>query len=133
MAKSDTKSLTESRKKLGRPTKYDEEIARKLESAFQAGVTDETACEYVGIDKQTLYNWYKKHPKFLDRIQRAKRYLRIAAGLNIQEDIAKNKSIGTSKWWLEKKHPDEFHPGGNVNVNVDNRQVYVTLPERNKE
>ena len=131
MAKGNTKDINETKKKMGRPTKYAEKVVRQFESAFQAGVTDETACSWVGVSAQTYYNWMDRYPDFLERVTKAKNFLRIASGDVVRKDIVREGNVSTAKWWLEKKHPDEFHPGGNINVAVDARQVHVTLPERN--
>lgn len=92
----------------GRPSKRTEAIVEKLVSVYKLGVTDEVACNHAGIDKQTLYNWYKVDEDFFDRIQTAKNFARLAAGNVVMNSIVKKKDINTAKWWLEKKHSGEF-------------------------
>ena len=40
---------------------------KKLEEAFLLGCTDEEACLFADISKQTLYNYQEKNPEFIDR------------------------------------------------------------------
>lgn len=51
----------------GRPTMMTDELVNKLLDAFSWGCTDREACAYVGITTQTLYNYCKKHPEFIDQ------------------------------------------------------------------
>jgi hypothetical protein len=92
----------------GRPTKMTEGLVKKLESVFQLGVKDTTACTYAGISRETYYNWIKANQEFSDRIAKAKEFARIAAGQVVVNAIIKDKDLATAKWWLEKKYPDEF-------------------------
>jgi len=104
--------ITES--KVGRPTKMTEDVVKKLEAVYKLGVTDETACKYTGISRQTLNTWYKTHPVFLDRIQKAKEFVRIASGQVVVNAIVQDRDVEAAKWWLEKKHSDEF--GGQPSI-----------------
>jgi hypothetical protein len=112
---------------MGRPTKYDEKIVEQLVKVFELDVPDKTACEYVGLSPDTYYRWLKEKPDFSDRIVKAKRYARIASGSVVKEAIEK-KDVQSARWWLEKKHPDEFHPSG-TNVNVSGEKVLVIPSE----
>ena len=91
----------------GRPTIYGEEIVKKLESAYQLGVSDEIASNYAGISKVTLYKWRETYPELVNRLDGAKHYARMAAGAVVVQAI-KDKDVNTAKWWLEKKYPQEF-------------------------
>lgn len=53
--------------KLGRPTKMDEKTLNELKQAFLIGCTDEEACFSAGISRQTLHNYVKENPDFLDK------------------------------------------------------------------
>lgn len=119
------KSLQET--KTGRPSKYSEDVVQQFEKVFRLDVPDKTAYEYIGVSHQTFHTWLKEKPEFLERITQAKKYARIAAGSVVNEAIEK-KDVNTSKWWLEKKHPDEFHPSGQT-VNVSGEKVLVIPSE----
>lgn len=94
--------------KEGRPTKYSEEIVRKLESILQLGVSDIVACQYARISRDTFYKWLSENSEFSDRITSAKQLVTIAAGQVVTQAIIKDKDVHTAKWWLERKAPEEF-------------------------
>lgn len=48
----------------GRPTKYNQEIARQLAERLTYEATSQ-ACDSVGIDEKTYYSWLHKHDEFL--------------------------------------------------------------------
>ena len=111
MAGSNNKSII--KREIGRPTVIDDECVRKLESVFQLGVNDQTACLYAGISRDTFYDHIKHDQEFSDKMALAKEYARIAAGQVVVQAI-NNKDVNTAKWWLEKKYPQEF--GGSPQV-----------------
>ena len=106
MAESNTKDLV--KRSIGRPTKKREIVVKKLEGVFKLGVSDEIACRYAKISKPTFYDWCKKDEDFLYRITTAKDFARLAAGNVVMDAIVKDKDINSAKWWLERKHKDEF-------------------------
>ena len=115
--------MNNGKKKLGRPSKRSEVVAKKLEQLFQIGVSDEVACRGAKITKPTFYQWCKEDKEFLYRIQTAKDYARIASGSVVLESIVKNRNTNDAKWWLERKHSDEFASRPDIQVNQDNRQI----------
>lgn len=119
------KSIQET--KTGRPSKYSEEVVKQFEKVFRLDVPDKTAYEYIGVSHQTFHTWLKEKPEFLERITKAKKYARIAAGSVVKEAIDK-KDTQSARWWLEKKHPDEFHPSG-TNVQIQGEKVLVIPSE----
>jgi len=57
----------------GRPTEYREEYARMAYVACtEGGFTDVKLAKLFGVAKQTIYNWKREHPEFLDSIIRGK-------------------------------------------------------------
>lgn len=58
--------------KVGRPTVMTPETVNKLEEVFAIGGTDEEACFYANISKQTLYDYQDKHPEYIDRKEQLK-------------------------------------------------------------
>ena len=52
--------------KWGRPSKFTEEVVRKLEEAFRCAWSDTDACAYAGISRETYYDWINPERKFSD-------------------------------------------------------------------
>lgn len=50
----------------GRPSKYDPAYCEALANHFSGGFSYESFAGVVGVSKQTLYDWEKAHPEFLD-------------------------------------------------------------------
>jgi hypothetical protein len=55
---------------MGRPTKYTKEMPKKAEEYLAKGFSKEATAGYLGIHKDTLYEWVKKHKLFSDAIKR---------------------------------------------------------------
>ena len=94
--------------KAGRPTVMTEETVNKLEQGFAMGFTDEEACLYANISKQTLYDYCKKNPKYIDRKEELKNHPKILAKTNVYNALKDNKKVEDSKWYLERKVKEEF-------------------------
>lgn len=92
----------------GRPTKMDDDVVKKLEEAFANGATDVQACFYANISKQTLYNYQKEHPEFIDRKEGLKAQLGLIAKNVLANKIKKDKDSADAKWYLERKEKQEF-------------------------
>lgn len=91
----------------GRPTVMTNEVVSKLEQAFSMGCSDLEACLYADISKQTLYDYQKIHPAFVDRKAMLKERMVFKARSVIAEAL-NNKDENTAKWYLERKKKDEF-------------------------
>jgi hypothetical protein len=103
------------KKDVGRPTVVTEDVVRKLESVFKLGVKDNVACNYAGIPERTYYDHLKGNEDFRSRIRAAQNYPRIAAGQTVVRAFTEDNDVQSARWWLEKKHPDEFG-GGQLRV-----------------
>jgi hypothetical protein len=93
---------------IGRKSVVNDNVLAKLESVFKLGVNDEVACSYAGIHPATFYRHMNSNKSFASKIKTAKGFLRIAASQVVANAIIENKDLQSAKWWLEKKHPDEF-------------------------
>lgn len=82
--------------------KMDENTVKILEDAFSVGASDIEACFLANISKQTLYNYQKKNPSFVDRKMALKNMPKYKAKKNIVREIEKGDKE-TSKWYLERK------------------------------
>ncbi len=115
--------------KAGRPTKMTDEVVKKLVACFSNGFSDQLACDHVGIDKVTLYNYCDKNPEFSTIKERLKKNPVAAATLNIVKAID-NGDVKASQWYLERKCKDEF----SIRTEVDNKEqavkkVFITEEE----
>lgn len=92
----------------GRPTKMTEITVKKLEEAFLLGCTDEEACFYAEISKQTLYNYQDKNPNYIDRKERLKANPVFIARKSVVGGLAKDPDLALK--YLERKRKEEFSP-----------------------
>jgi len=92
----------------GRPSVMTEEVVNLLENIFKLDVPIQVAVEYAGIDESTYYRHYKSNHAFARRMERAKIYARIAATNVVMDAIVKDKDVQSARWWLEKRHSEEF-------------------------
>lgn len=114
----------------GAPAKMTKETVKILEDAFSNGATDIEACFIAGIHKQTLYNYQKKNPKFIDRKQALKDMIKYQARKSIKESIETEKTPDTAKWYLERKEKKEFSTRSEQVV--DDKRDDETLEELKK-
>lgn len=96
------------RNAIGRPTVMTPARVSKLEEAFAYGCSDSEACFYADISKQTLYEYQKKHPEFIDRKEALKERPILAARQKVVQEIAND--VKNAQWYLERKRKDEFSP-----------------------
>jgi hypothetical protein len=96
---------------VGRPTDMTPETVKKLEEVFAIGGSDEEACFYADISKQTLYNYQKKYPEFIDR----KEALKNKPFLKARQTIIKSLDQPNYAFeYMKRKKKNEF--GDSVNV-----------------
>lgn len=93
------------KKEVGRPTIMTDETLNKLEEVFALGGTDKEACFYASISHQTLYDYQKEHPEFVER----KEALKERPILKARQTIVKGlDQADNAKWFLERKVKGEF-------------------------
>lgn len=92
---------------IGRPSKMSKSVVEKLEKCFSNSYTDEEACLFVGIDKETLYTYCDKYPAFSINKELLKKKPNLKAK-NVVLEAINNNDVQSAKWWLEKKAKDEF-------------------------
>jgi hypothetical protein len=79
----------------------------KLEQAFALGCPKTVACEFAGINTDTLYEYIKKYPRFSDRIKQ----LQGLVGMQARKAVADAIKRGDARVavdYLRRKHKDEF-------------------------
>lgn len=102
-----------------RPTKFTEDLTKKLEELFALDVPTEVACSQVGISSQALRDEMKRNPEFLARIEKAKNLCHVMAGRTIAKAI-RDGDVQTSKRYYE--HKDERYKKENkisLNANTE--------------
>lgn len=114
--------------KTGRPTKMTAETVKKLEEAFALGCTDEEACIYADITKQTLYNYQDKNKGFIDRKELLKKKPVLKARAIIMKEL-KNENHDTAKWYLERKAKDEFSTR-QESTGVDGQPIQIVVASK---
>ena len=98
------KKNKEEKKKLGRPVKITNELVGKIEQGFKIGLNITECCVFVGINRDTLYEYIKKHPEFSDKIEEWKRNPIAKAKYTIYKNL---DDPNVAKWLLERKD-DEY-------------------------
>lgn len=98
--------MAKDKKPVGRPTKMTDLTVKKLEEAFLLGCTDEEACFYAEISRQTLQNYQEKNPDFIDRKEQLKQNPFLLARRSIVSGISENPE--TALKYMERKKKDEF-------------------------
>ena len=91
----------------GRPTLMTKETLKKLDECFLSDLSDRQACYIVDIEPQTLYNYQKKHPEYVERKATLKQMVKAKAKMVIAKNINSN-DINTAKWYAEHKMQSEF-------------------------
>lgn len=83
--------------------------AKKEETLIQLmsdGMSQVKAASYVGIDEKTIINHKKRHPKFVERLEKAKEETTRLAHKSIKVGMLKDWRAGA--WWLERTEPERF-------------------------
>ena len=103
--KNNNKISNMTKNKGGRPTKMSKETIAKLEEVFSLGGSDSEACFYANISKQTLYNYQKENPEFVDRKEALKEKPILKARQTVVKALDDPKD---AQWFLERKRKEEF-------------------------
>lgn len=101
----------------GRPTVMTPATIGKLEQAFALGCPKTVACEFAGINTDTLYEYINKNPEFSDRIKQ----LQGLVGMQARKAVADAIKKGDAKIaidYLKRKYRDEFSEQHNQKVEV---------------
>lgn len=101
---------------MARPTKYDDEVAKKICSYLRQGNTRKAACAASGISDQTFANWQKRYLDFLERVKKAEAEAETAHVENIAH--AARTYWQASAWWLERRHREDWGRRDQLDVNL---------------
>src|SRR5207248_7422214 len=108
------KELTESRSRLGRPSKFSEQTVQRLCAALADGMPIKGACVVAGIGVTTLSAWREKHPRLEDRMSEARELAR-------ENALRAIKAAGEKDWrakaeWLRLVFAEDYRGGQKVEV-----------------
>ena len=101
------------RKKAGRPSKVESEAKDEIIELLAAGNSLNVACDYVGIDKKTIFSWLDRgeaeesgpYRTFLHQFKKARATSQVSALARIRSG-----SIGWQgdAWFLERCFPKQY-------------------------
>ena len=106
--------------KRGRPSKYDPERAEQILLVIQNGGSRETAAEYAGVDRSTLFRWINEFCDLRDAIKKADAQFEMRHLQNISNAARGNPEEGrlpvwqASAWILERKFPERWRQRSSV-------------------
>ena len=92
---------------MGRPTKYDDERAKKICDLLRAGNTRKTSAEAGGIDFQTFLNWEKGNSVFSTIVTRAEAEAEALHVTTIMK-AAREGDWRASESWLKRRRRSEW-------------------------
>lgn len=98
---------------MGRPTKMTPETLEKLRQAFLFGATNDEACAYAEIHRDTLYDYMKKNPEYSYLVEQYKENPILKAKKTVMNSLDDPK---VSQWYLERR-AKEFKPKQDLTTN----------------
>lgn len=121
------------RKKMGRPTLYNEDLATDIISQIMMGLSTRKVCEQDGMpNRDTLYQWLAKNPDFADqyaracKLRREEKFERLEDIADVEEDVARARlKVDVIKWQLSKEEPKKY--GDKIDMTSDGERLGVTI------
>lgn len=107
-------------------------MSRKLREAWKAGMPDRKAAVYAGMTPDELKEVLRMDSRLA--LQRAAMIAgdlqtEIKARNNVKKSI-ENESVDSSKWFLERRVPEEFSTKSTVSVQADD---FMSISEKKAE
>lgn len=117
---------------IGRNPELSEEMQESFCNCIRMGMSINGACRYVGIDRQTFYNYknkskdttlenYEIYKSFIDKYKKAAG----AAELKLLADIQNDQSWQSKAWILERRHPEDW--ARDRKTEDDNKSINVNF------
>jgi len=106
----DDSPLSDDARKIGRPTKFNDETIERLCAAIGCGMPIKGVCVVAGIGVTTLKEWRERYPDLEERITDAREHARLQA-------LQAIKAAGEKDWrawaeWLKLTHPTDYRGSG---------------------
>lgn len=121
---------------MGRPTKFDDQVADRICEAVSLGCTFALAAQAGGIDPETLRSWKARGREgeepfsaFLGRIKKAEGEAANEA-LRVIRDAAKEGTWQAAAWLLERRYPKSY---GRQNLRADLSHKIAPMSEDQAE
>lgn len=127
----------------GRPSKLTPEMQTQIVQLLSAGNFVETVCDYVGIHKDTFYEWFSRGERGWQKDQKPINYVEFSDAvkkaisqveITTVNDLRKGPQNWQAKaWWLERRHPDKWgnrQRNTQINYNVDLSSLPDEILER---
>lgn len=130
----------------GRPTKYKKEFCQIAIDEMAKGFSKEAVAGILGIAKDTLYNWIKKHKEFSDAIKKGEALSLLQwEKIGMAGTLGKTQNFSAASWifnmknrhgWKDKQEHE--HTGGSspIAMAYDPKQLAErqrALAEQKKE
>jgi hypothetical protein len=90
----------------GRPTKYSDDVVKRITDALRGGNTRRASCAAGGIDQTTFANWLKDNSDFSHAVEKAEGEAELR-NLAVIQDATKT-TWQAAAWWLERKHKQDW-------------------------
>lgn len=94
-------------KTAGRRTKYTAELATKIVTAIQNGLSREDSARINGISPETLYRWMNRYPVFRQRVLDGDS-VAVALATSALLKAIRAGDTQAAKLWLQAKRPTEW-------------------------
>jgi transposase len=107
--------MTEEKRPVGRPSKYDPKFCDEVIALGKIGKSVEAIGAILGVGTKTLYNWRDENPEFLHALDMAKEF-----ELQWWEDIAQTHMV-------ENKESDR------LNATIWSRSMAARFPKKYRE
>jgi len=117
---------------MGRKTKLQDDIQKRLLSAIEKGLSIIDSCEYAGISEKTYYNWLNKDIETIkDAGEQKKFFIQFLQNIKKAQSecqmycldfIMKDKSWQSKAWLLERRFPDRWAKK-DMTLNENNEKV----------
>jgi len=117
----------------GRPSKLTPELQAEIVKLLSEGNFVETVCDYVGLSKNTFYDWVRRGERgwqsdiepvnfveFSDAIKKAMAEVEKSTLIELR---AGPLNWQAKAWWLERRHPDKW--GNRQKVDLTHKVVAV--------
>lgn len=99
-----------------RPSKFTEELVKKLEDLLSQDVPIESACKFVWVSEVAYYDECKRNPDFLKRMEQAQEYVMIIASRTVAKAV---RDGDVQSAWKMKQSRDKRYRNDAMKINMN--------------